>query len=424
MPKLPVKLTRNEIVVPPHVYQQYAERLEAMNKEGMLARSQGGVAAYRANGGAVSDPYSNYTRETDTGYVNLASIKEEHIEEASNPEKVRQIMEILGNLQAQGLKPSHSQYETMKTELYRLLSNSTWGTGVLPEDAQVTSDGEVEKLRVVVGSPQYRQLMEHPGYELFREVGQTAIFHSIPGELLKQEQLVHDRKVQTDPEYIKAEHAAGNISDVEAMERYSSITGVSKLKARSELGIDHPVSEGKGLIDVSEPLGAGGHSPGVGSTGQEATSGNWSSPEMVVDYFDRRLIQAPEAIRALQQDFGYSRLKTAKTLGLEGAITHKGSGKGLIDVSEPLGAGGHYSGVGGDDRGDLKGFEDSLGLTHGLDDELDTPEFIQDGKVVDLKTEDFKFSGEYNEQPQTPASNVAIGVQAVNGTTGEIWEAQ
>ena len=56
MPKLPVKLTRNEIVVPPQVYQQYAERLEAMNREGMLARNMGGVAAYRANGGTVETP--------------------------------------------------------------------------------------------------------------------------------------------------------------------------------------------------------------------------------------------------------------------------------------------------------------------------------------------------------------------------------
>ena len=56
MPKIPVKLTRNEIVVPPQVYMANRDRLEAMNREGMLARNMGGVAAYRANGGTVEPP--------------------------------------------------------------------------------------------------------------------------------------------------------------------------------------------------------------------------------------------------------------------------------------------------------------------------------------------------------------------------------
>ena len=53
MTKIPVKLTKGEIVVSPQVYQQYKDRIEAMNKEGLLARNMGGVAAYRASGGAV-----------------------------------------------------------------------------------------------------------------------------------------------------------------------------------------------------------------------------------------------------------------------------------------------------------------------------------------------------------------------------------
>ena len=53
MAKIPVKLTRGEIVVSPQVYQQHKARIEAMNKEGLLARNMGGVAAYRAQGGAV-----------------------------------------------------------------------------------------------------------------------------------------------------------------------------------------------------------------------------------------------------------------------------------------------------------------------------------------------------------------------------------
>ena len=54
MPKVKAKLSRGEIVLPPQVVSnpQIRARLEEMNKEGLLARNMGGVAAYR-NGGAV-----------------------------------------------------------------------------------------------------------------------------------------------------------------------------------------------------------------------------------------------------------------------------------------------------------------------------------------------------------------------------------
>ena len=50
MAKVPVKLTRGEIVLPPRVAQQYRQRLEEMNREGLLARNMGGVAAYKHGG--------------------------------------------------------------------------------------------------------------------------------------------------------------------------------------------------------------------------------------------------------------------------------------------------------------------------------------------------------------------------------------
>ena len=56
MRKIPVKLTQKEIVLPPGVTAKNRARLEEMNKEGLLARNAGGVAAYRANGGAVAPP--------------------------------------------------------------------------------------------------------------------------------------------------------------------------------------------------------------------------------------------------------------------------------------------------------------------------------------------------------------------------------
>ena len=70
MPKIPVKLSRGEIVVPPQAYQQFRDRLEGMNKEGLLARNMGGVAAYRANGGAVY-------RQTGGAIDPLASARKE-----------------------------------------------------------------------------------------------------------------------------------------------------------------------------------------------------------------------------------------------------------------------------------------------------------------------------------------------------------
>ena len=38
MARVPVKLSRGEIVLPPRVAQQYRERLEAMNAAGLQAR--------------------------------------------------------------------------------------------------------------------------------------------------------------------------------------------------------------------------------------------------------------------------------------------------------------------------------------------------------------------------------------------------
>ena len=54
MPRVPVKLTKNEIVLPPRVSQMHRARLEEMNQQGLIARNMGGVASYRANGGSVS----------------------------------------------------------------------------------------------------------------------------------------------------------------------------------------------------------------------------------------------------------------------------------------------------------------------------------------------------------------------------------
>lgn len=53
MNRIPVKLSKGEMVLGPSHSKQYRQRLEEMNKEGLLARNAGGVAAYRANGGAV-----------------------------------------------------------------------------------------------------------------------------------------------------------------------------------------------------------------------------------------------------------------------------------------------------------------------------------------------------------------------------------
>ena len=51
--RVPVKLTKGEIVLPPRVAQQYRDRLEAMNAEGLQARAMGGVVNYKKHGGMV-----------------------------------------------------------------------------------------------------------------------------------------------------------------------------------------------------------------------------------------------------------------------------------------------------------------------------------------------------------------------------------
>ena len=50
---IPVKLTRNEITIPPQVAQMNRARLEEMNRQGLLARNAGGVVAYKNQGGPV-----------------------------------------------------------------------------------------------------------------------------------------------------------------------------------------------------------------------------------------------------------------------------------------------------------------------------------------------------------------------------------
>ena len=53
MQRIRAKLTRGEKVLPPWATAKNRARLEEMNRQGLIARSMGGVAAYRANGGAV-----------------------------------------------------------------------------------------------------------------------------------------------------------------------------------------------------------------------------------------------------------------------------------------------------------------------------------------------------------------------------------
>ena len=53
MARMPVKLSRGEIVLPPGVTQQYRQRLEEMNAMGLQARAAGGVVAYRQLGGPI-----------------------------------------------------------------------------------------------------------------------------------------------------------------------------------------------------------------------------------------------------------------------------------------------------------------------------------------------------------------------------------
>ena len=55
MPRVPVKLTRGEIVLPPSVARQYRQRLEEMNAMGLQARAAGGVVAYLQPGGEVPE---------------------------------------------------------------------------------------------------------------------------------------------------------------------------------------------------------------------------------------------------------------------------------------------------------------------------------------------------------------------------------
>ena len=51
--RVPVKLTRGEIVLPPRTTQQYRDRLEEMNRIGLQARAAGGVVNYMKHGGKV-----------------------------------------------------------------------------------------------------------------------------------------------------------------------------------------------------------------------------------------------------------------------------------------------------------------------------------------------------------------------------------
>ena len=67
MARVPVKLTRGEIVLPPGVTQQYRQRLEEMNALGLQARAAGGVVAYRQAGGFIPPELAKFFQQQGGG---------------------------------------------------------------------------------------------------------------------------------------------------------------------------------------------------------------------------------------------------------------------------------------------------------------------------------------------------------------------
>ena len=59
MARVPVKLSRKEIVLPPSIARQHMARLKEMNAMGLQARAAGGVVQYRQEGGGIQNFLNN-----------------------------------------------------------------------------------------------------------------------------------------------------------------------------------------------------------------------------------------------------------------------------------------------------------------------------------------------------------------------------
>ena len=73
MARIPVKLTRTEIVLPPRVAQKYRQRLEEMNAIGLQARAAGGVVKYKQEGGFLSNVPKGALGDIGSALVHIGS---------------------------------------------------------------------------------------------------------------------------------------------------------------------------------------------------------------------------------------------------------------------------------------------------------------------------------------------------------------
>ena len=73
MARVPVKLSRGEIVLPPRVAQQYRQRLEQMNAKGLQVRNMGGMIQYRQEGGGIQGTLDNLSSQASDFLNNPAT---------------------------------------------------------------------------------------------------------------------------------------------------------------------------------------------------------------------------------------------------------------------------------------------------------------------------------------------------------------
>ena len=478
--RIRAKLSPREIVVPPHTYQQNKRLIEAMNTLGLKMRNMGGPMMFKTGGPAENlnrirrwiDEMNLNDRERAILYKRLGiSAKGKNMGGPmyyadGGSDKVfegpRGGTYILKDGEwYQTIGPAGNQLEMKVTDssVIEWLDNEYKGVtreGHTLLDATPGTDGQItdadlpseyqgkEEFRVIPGSPQYKQLEAHPAYELYREVGGVAIFRVNPEKAWELDRALNEKKLGS-PEGVIEQYNDGTLTVEEAMSRLQDL-GYSKLKARTSLGIKAGeygtvLGTGEGT-DYSGSLVAMPDSVRGRSAAGEATLETTASEDVrggaagtVLKAYKDGEMTREEAEGNLAQILGISRLKARTMLGEEAVASARvedqsGMSYGDSLVAMPDSARGRgFSGVSGE--GDLAEYERILGVTHGEGSlgsegtDIDLPEFVgEDGEVVKLTTEKFRFRGPEGEPPTQDPTTVAVGVQAMNEDTGEVWEAQ
>ena len=299
-----------------------------------------------------------------------------------------------------------------------------------------------EQFRVVPGSPQDRQLAEHPAYDR-RELsgGQVVEYTANPRKAIEISRQVHDVNIQTDPDYVVDQYRQGNIGWEEAASRYSALTGVSPLRARAEIGqksgqdIIHPVA------DSNAPLYDLGADPRrmpnpQGFVGQSITPVDavQEKGQVIKGQYQAGQMSPTDAIQQYVELTGVSPLRARAELGItaeEAGVLGTGQARTYDMSAQPDSVRGRsYPGQSIPGGGDAAIAESIIGITHGeggvgsQGTDINLPGIVREGQVVQLITENFRFSGPRNQPPGQAPNKYKVGVRATNTQTGEVWEAQ